>query len=234
MYGKTVLLPSKNRRNLPLLKTKGIYVMMKLYEVTDPSFAQYGRVIGLDTASLIEAAKTVPMPADGGSAYVPTLPAFEALPIRETIANKYFGGAPAQIGYCWGHNDTMNAVEWHTCSEINAAVAGDLVLLLGDVRDIGADGKYDSAKLKAFVLRHGQAVEVYATTLHYCPINMKKEGFGCVVGLIAGTNTDIDFENDDPRLTAKNKWLLAHKDCADLMASGAVDGITGENIRLTF
>ena len=207
---------------------------MKLYSVTDPEFAQFGRVLTLDASSLIEAAKTVPMPADGGSAYVPTLPAFEALPVRDEIENRFFGGAPAQIGFCWGWNDTMNALEWHTCSEINVSVAGDLVLLLGDVRDIAADGTYDSANVKAFVLKEGQAVEVFATTLHYCPIQMQKEGFGCVVGLIRGTNTDIDFDNSDPLLRAKNKWLLAHPDCKELVSGGAVPAIRGENYRLTF
>ena len=207
---------------------------MKLYEVTDPAFRQFGRVLDFDTTSLIEAAKTVPMPADGGSAYVPTLPAFEALPVRDEIENRFFGGVPAQIGFCWGWNDTMNALEWHTCSEINVATAGDMVLLLGDTRDIAEDGTYDAANVKAFVVRHGQAVEVFATTLHYCPIHTEKEGFGSVVGLIRGTNTDIDFANNDPLLRAKNKWLLAHPDCEDLVSGGAAAAINGENYRLTF
>ena len=54
---------------------------------------------------------------------------------------------PMQLGFCWGYNDTMNALEWHTCSEINVAT-DDLILLLGDIRDIEDERYEEAAKIR--------------------------------------------------------------------------------------
>ena len=51
---------------------------------------------------------------------------------------------------------------------MNVAVT-PLVLLLAKLDDVGADGRLDSAKVKAFLLERGDVVEVYADTLHFCP-----------------------------------------------------------------
>ena len=48
---------------------------MKIYSVSDPAFKPYGKVLtGFDTAALIAAMKTVPMP-ESGTAYEPSIPA---------------------------------------------------------------------------------------------------------------------------------------------------------------
>ena len=45
---------------------------MKIYSVSDPAFKPYGKVLtGFDTAALIAAMKTVPMP-ESGTAYEPS------------------------------------------------------------------------------------------------------------------------------------------------------------------
>ena len=96
------------------------------------------------------------------------------------------------------------------------------------------DGKLDTSKVKAFRAAAGQVVEVYETTLHYAPCSAKKaDGFKVVIALPKGTNgamPDITPKNDeDSRLRACNKWLLAHKDASEA-ADGAYIGLTGENI----
>ena len=125
----------------------------------------------------------------------------------------------------------LGALEWHKCSEVNIAVT-DLILLLGDVRDIEEGNKYNSAKVKAFRVKKGQAIEVYATTLHFCPIETDKSGFGCVVGLLKGTNTDLEFASEDKLLFRKNKWIMAHNDNQALLNRGVVGGIYGENYKI--
>ena len=125
----------------------------------------------------------------------------------------------------------LNALEWHKCSEINIAVT-DLILLLGDVRDIEDGNRYDSAHVQAFKLLKGEAIEVYSTTLHFCPIETTKNGFGCVVGLMKGTNTELDYTPDDKRLYRKNKWLIAHNDNIALINKGAIGGIYGINYEI--
>ena len=203
---------------------------MTIHRVTDAEFARYGRVLKMDTAGIVRIGEAQAFP-ESGSVYVPSYAPFESADAAKIIKNEFFGGVDVQIGYCWGHNDTLNALEWHTCSEINVAVT-DLILLLGDVRELEDGVKYDSSKVKAFLVKKGEAIEVYATTLHYCPIETEKTGFGSVVGLVRGTNTPLEEKPNDARLFQTNKWLIAHEDNAELIADGAVAGIYGENIRI--
>ena len=215
---------------LELLKQKN--PQLALHHVESAAFETYGRVIkSLDTDAILAAAGKIENPSEG-SAYVASQPEFEALDIKEEIQNEFFGSLSAQIGYCWGHNNFMNATEWHTCSEINIAVT-PLVLILGHVWDV-KDGTIDSSKFQAFYLPKGTAVEVYATTLHFCPCEVQAEGFGCVVGLSQGTNTDLQIQPKDKKLFRKNKWIIAHQDNAGLQARGVIAGITGENYQIKY
>ncbi len=204
---------------------------MKIYSVNDDEFKKYGRKLQLDVSEIIAEAEKIKMP-DSGSAYQASVEALEKLDIAEHIQKECFGGIETQIGFCWGYNDTLNALEWHTCSEVNIATKADLILLLGDIRDIDENKKYDSAKVQAFRLKKGEAVEVYATSLHYCPIQTVPEGFGCIVGLVKGTNLPLEFKPEDKLLFAANKWLLAHEDNTELINEGAFAGIYGENYTL--
>ena len=200
---------------------------LQLYSIHDPEFAEYGRVItGLPAAELIAAAQEIPAPADG-SKYEATVPALEATPFAQPMQAQLFGELPAQVGYCWGHNTTMNAMEWHTSSEINVAVT-PLVLILGRRADLKAN-RVDASTFRALYLEAGDIVEVYATSLHFCPCEVSSAGFGCIVGLPQGTNVPLDAPSADPLLFRKNKWLIAHDENAGLIARGAVAGISGPN-----
>ena len=205
---------------------------MNIQKVTDTSFRKYGKVLeGYDFSELLKEMKHTPVPED--VVYVPGVEELEALPVAKDLQNKAFGGLPIQIGYCNGHNKKLNAVEYHRNSEINIAVGEDLVLLIGMQQDIEDDYTYDTAKIEAFLLPAGTAIEVYATTLHYAPCHVSENGFQCVVVLPKGTNTDLTFETaaagEDSLMTAKNKWLIAHEDA---QIAGAFNGLKGENITL--
>ena len=202
------------------------------YDVSDKEFASFGRIItNLDTAEIIKTAEKIENP-ESGSAYLPYLADFEALKIAENIKNECFGTLPTQIGYCYGHSNFLNAAEWHFSSEINIAVTS-LVLILGHVWDI-KDGKIDSSRFKAFYIPKGTAIEVYATTLHFCPCEVSKDGFGCVVGLPLETNTPLDNTPENPLLFRKNKWIIAHEENASLINRGVVSGITGKNFEIKY
>jgi hypothetical protein len=93
---------------------------------------------------------------------------------------------------------------------------------------------FDTSKVEAFLCPAGTGVELYATTLHYAPCSAKLGNhFRVVIVLPKGTNYDkpeIEVKNEeDARLFASNKWLIAHPD-ADEAKNGAVVAITGENI----
>lgn len=215
-----------------LEKLKQLNPEIEFYDVTDKEFATFGRIIKtLDTKEIIEVAKKIENP-DNGSSYLPCCEAFGALDIATEIKNECFGTQPTQIGYCWGHNTFMNATEWHSSNEINIAVT-PLVLILGHIWDI-ENGKIDSSKFKAFYLPKGTAVEVYSTTLHFCPCEVDKNGFGCVVGLPEGTNTNLETETNDKVIFRNNKWIMAHIDNISLIEKGVVAGITGTNYEIKY
>lgn len=205
---------------------------IQIYSVDSDEFKKFGRIIrDINTDEIIAVAQKIEHSGDGSS-YVPSLSDFENLNIADEIKNKLFGSMPTQVGYCWGHNTLMNATEWHTSSEINIAVT-PLVLILGHIWDIN-DGKIDSSKFKAFYLPQGTVVEVYATSLHYCPCQVSDNGFGCVVGLPEGTNTELTVKTSDPLLLCKNKWLISHKDNKEASDGNMAIGVTGVNIEIKY
>ena len=200
---------------------------MKIYSVSDPAFKPYGKLLtGFDTAALIAAMKTVPMP-ESGTAYEPSIPALEESGIFDAMQNRAYGGMPIQIGMCWGYNTKLNCLEYHRDSEVNVGET-DFVLLLAKEDEI-EDGRLDTAKVKAFRVPAGAAVEVYGTTLHYAPCNTGGK-FRCVVVLPRGTNLPLEETQGDGLLFAKNKWLLAHPEAG---ICGAKDRLLGENLSLT-
>ncbi|MBQ9251620.1 MAG: DUF4867 family protein [Clostridia bacterium] len=204
---------------------------MKIYSVSDPEFAPYGKVLpGYDTAELLAAMEAIPLP-EAGTAYEPGIASLEACRIFSCLQDRAYGGMPVQLGMCWGHNTKLNCLEYHRDSELNIGT-GDFVLLLAKAEDI-IDGELDTAKVKAFRVPAGVVVEVYETSLHYAPCQVDDSGFRVAVVLPRGTNTDkpeITPQNEEDKwLWARNKWLLAHPDSSEA-ADGAYVGLMGENI----
>ena len=204
---------------------------MQIFKVTDPEFKKYGKVLeGYDTTALLKALEDkTPLPE--GVEYVMSEACLEYTDIFGKFQNNAYGGMPIQIGYCNGHNTKLNCLEYHRDSELNIG-STDFILLLATMEDI-VDGKLDTSKVKAFLAKAGQVVEVYATTLHYAPCSAKKgAGFKVVIVLPKGTNGAVPaltpVNEEDKWMTAANKWLLAHAD-ADEAKSGAYVGLTGEN-----
>ena len=157
----------------------------------------------------------------------------------QALSTVTYGEMPIQIGYCNGHNDLLNAIEYHRSSELNVA-ATDAILIVGSQQDIEDDLTYDTAKMEAFLLPAGTGVEVYATTLHYAPCGVEGRGFQVAIVLPKGTNYPMEQShagldavkdgNEDPLLAATNKWLIGH-------AEGGLDdsahiGLKGKNLNV--
>lgn len=202
---------------------------MQIYEVEDERFRKYGRIVtGIEVAELTEKMQTLTIPQE--VVYEPSVEALEKLPVAGELQEKVFGEIPVQVGYCIGNNYKLNAVEYHRNSEINIA-ATDAVLILGWQQDITEDYQYDTAKMEAFHIPKGCAVELYATTLHYAPCNYGKEGFLVAVVLPKGTNYPLEQKHaggEDALLAAKNKWLIGHKEGG--LPTGTHLGLIGENL----
>ena len=202
---------------------------MKIYSVNDPEFKPYGRVVtGLEAAKaeILQALATTPLPE--ATDYVAEEPVLQELPAMVEVSEHLFGGMPVQLGWCNGHNNALNCLEYHRDSEFNLGTE-DFILLLARMEDM-EDGKLDTAKVKAFRAPAGTLVEVYATTLHYAPCGVEGAGFRLVVVLPRGTNLPLEAvparESIDRLLLCRNKWLLAHPEA---QIDGAFNGLTGEN-----
>lgn len=213
-------------------KLKKLNPDLPFYSVTDKEFSSFGRVLNnLSTDGFLGEAEKLDYPKSG-STYLPSVQNLESVAEAKKIINEIYGEMPTQIGCCYGYNSLMNATEWHTSSEVNIAVT-DLVLILGHIWDL-EDHKIDSSAFKAFFVPKGTAIEVYATTLHFCPCQVSDDGFNCIVCLPKETNTPLEGKPNDPLLFRKNKWIIAHNENKALIDRGVVAGISGVNFKVNY
>ena len=204
---------------------------MEIKKITDAAFRKYGRVVkGVDFTELVEALKKTP--DYEGVAYEPSVPELEATAAMKELQKVTYGELPIQIGYCNGVNYKLNAVEYHRNSEINVA-ATDAVLILGMQQDITDEYTYETAKMEAFLVPAGTAVEVYATTLHYAPCSAGADNQQFKVGIVLPKGTNYPLEGvhagyEDDLITATNKWLIGHAEGG--LPEGAHIGLIGKNL----
>lgn len=207
---------------------------MNIHSVFDPEFRTFGRVVaGYDFGPLLSTLiEKTAKPADR-VVYIPGEESLETLPVARAISANLYGGMPIQIGYCNGNNRHLNCLEYHRDSEIDIT-ADDIILLVAPLQKIQG-GKLDTSEVEAFKAPAGTAVQLYETTLHYAPCTSDGDGFRVAIVLPKGTNTekpDITIQNEeDERLWARNKWLIAHPDSAEAK-QGAYIGLEGENLRV--
>ncbi|MGL4371029.1 MAG: DUF4867 family protein [Spirochaetota bacterium] len=215
-----------------LSKLRSLNPALDIFSVDDPAFSPYGRVLkGYDFSKMTAYALShADMPADG-TAYIRSDSGLETIDEIRPLEKTVYGGMPLQAGWCIGRNNRMNAMEFHKGNEVNIAVT-DLFLLLGKAEDI-RDNRYDAGRVTGFFVPKGQAVELYAPTLHFAPVNVGKEPFIAIVILPKGTNAPFDGDRPvregDELLFAVNKWMICHPDSPQA-GRGAVQGITGVNI----
>lgn len=207
-------------------------MIMEIMNATDPRFRAYGRIIKeYDCAQLMAEMEKVAPPA--GCTYIASVPELEALPIFRDLTEKFYGFMPIQMGYCCGHGQKLNALEYHKGSEWNLACT-DLILLLGREQDIDPETfTYHTDKVEAFMVKAGTAFETYSTTLHYAPCGVAGAAFKLVVVLPKGTNLPLPAEPDrtgeGKLMTDCNKWLIAHPE-SGLDPQKVHMGLIGENL----
>lgn len=208
-------------------KIRSLNPGVKIYPVSDLRFRRYGRLVTeYDFAgytAYLEKSTAVP---DEGNVYTASDPEAEKLPLKAELEDIFYGGMPLEMGFCNGHNRVLNALEYHKGSELDVA-ATPSVLIIGSIADIRG-GKIDVSDLETFYMERGEAVELYATTLHFSPCETVREGFKMGIILPRGTNTPLDpGARPDKTLWMRNKWLYAHPRAARLVDGGAYIGITG-------
>ncbi|MGL5437274.1 MAG: DUF4867 family protein [Lachnospiraceae bacterium] len=212
---------------------------MEIYDITSSKFRPYGSIIRhYDFSELLNKMRTYPIPEELD--YVASDPSLEELPIFRTFQQGFFGGLPVALGYCMGHNQALNALEYHRTSEVNVAVT-DYIVMLGRQQDVQDDYTYDTSLVESFYVPAGLAVEFYATTLHYCACHVQEKGYCHATFLPRGTNCELDEMKTDvvsehagnienKLLTAKNKWLLVHEESS--LASRLPIKLVGQNWKI--
>ena len=206
---------------------------MEIKSIHDKAFVKYGfPVTGLDFSELLDVLVKNTDKPESSVIYEPGNDLLEGTDVAASIRDNLFGGIPIQIGYCNGSNVNLNCLEYHRGSEVVISVEGT-VLLVAPLQEV-CDGMLDTSKVEAFLVPAGGAVLLYETTLHYAPCNAPgNDGFRTIVVLPKGTNTkkpDITmYSDEDKRLLARNKWLLAHPDSPEAKM-GLYVGLTGNNI----
>ena len=131
---------------------------LPLYTVTDPEFEADGRILPLSEAEeeeLFEALNRTPLPEEG-NAYFASLPPLEAARAVRRFERSVFGCMGTEAGCCNGRGFTLNALEYHKCSEVTFSTGG-LVLLLALPAQL-RDGYIDSREVKGFYLPPRTAV----------------------------------------------------------------------------
>lgn len=222
------------KKTLEILRVKNPNI--KVYSVYDPEFARYGRILDFPAESLIEVCERTAVMPETGSLYVRSMPELEKLEIFTSVQDTLCGGAPCQIGCCWGYNSHMNALEYHRSSEHNIAVS-DMVLILADQREmVGLD--LPSGKPVAVFVPRGTVIELYATSMHYCPCQVSSDGFRCIVILPYGTNSPWSRPRpqgaDGVLLWSQNKWMIAHPENKWAVSHGGYPGLHGENFTIQY
>lgn len=205
---------------------------ISLHAVTDPQFAEYGRVIeSAPLAELHRALENIPIPAEG-NAYVAAEPALEETDFFPWIRDAVFGGMEIQAGCCNGRGSQLNALEYHKCGEVNYSTTG-CVLLLARQRDL-KNGRLHSGDVAGFYLPAGVLIEVRAEVFHFAPCRIDEGGFNCLVVLEKGVNEAFEGavkSGEAAMLWRRGKWLIAHGDSPQARL-GAYVGIDGENLQI--
>ncbi len=198
----------------------------QIMTTSDPGFGKFGAVHSdLPVSDLMHRSLQLFHQSET-TRYVTSEIELEATEEAFLINQRIFGELPIQIGCCWGVNSCLNGMEYHKSSELVIA-ATDLVLMLGRIQDIDHQGRWNSSLTEFLYMAAGEAVELYATTLHLAPCRISQEQFIALIILPKGTNEPL-AGGPAGTLWKQNKWMLAHRE-GPAAGQGAPALITGEN-----
>jgi hypothetical protein len=208
-----------------------------VYDIHDARFSAYGRVLSSksyqNAMRYLQEKTKVPTQ---GNTYIAHDDAFAEL-FEDVDLNSIFQGQKLEYGYVCGHNQKLNALEYHKSAEVNIALT-PLVLMLGLKKDV-IHQRYDSQKVCVFYLPAGTVIELYPEVLHFSPCEVMESGFTCGVILPYGTNMEFvkkkeRVSTDEDLLFKTNKWLLCHEEFTRFVELGAHVGLVGQNYKMNY
>ncbi|EBP4526821.1 DUF4867 domain-containing protein [Salmonella enterica subsp. enterica serovar Westminster] len=182
----------------------------KTLSIHSDEFKAYGKVISTKNIdSLLKYLKDeVTLPHDRIE-YVRSDECLSHCAAVSDIQRQIYGDMPVQAGYVCGVNTTQDGFEYHQGSEVIIA-ASDFFLFLGK-REFMQDDAFNGELARPFFVPAKSAIELYSTTLHYCPISINTQPFSAAIILLDGTNEYIPDENKPAMLSKRNTWFIAHE-----------------------
>ena len=208
---------------------------VKIYGVDSEEFRMFGKVSKIDCSEMIDYLQNQTEIPEKGHYYTPDDDKMHGFNLYKKAKEENYGLMDIELGYCNGHSNYLNGLEYHKTNEFNIA-ATDMVIFLGMVQDI-KDGYFDTKDAKAFFVPEGTTVELYQTSMHYAPVEVHKSGFKCGVILQKGTNeitgiVDTSASDEHRMLFKMNTWLMVHTDYQEFVKLGAYPGLCGENYKI--
>jgi hypothetical protein len=209
-----------------------------LFDLSSSRLRKYGRSADyLDFREAVAYMRTNSKIPEQGHDYRTSFAPLEDMKLKEEASRLCYGHMNIQVGYCNGKNVMLDGLEYHKGTEICVAVT-DTVLFLGSLVDM--DGiTFDSKNVEALYLAEGEALEMFPTTLHFCPCHTTKAspGFKTIVLLPEGTNCEVEGMKALPSgegrlLWRRNEWQMVHAEYRKGVADGNHPGLIGENYRL--
>ncbi len=212
---------------------------IQINPVTDASFRRYGRVLtAVKADQAVSAARKMWVVKDGFEAAT-SVPEFEAdQELQKTIANRIYGEMPVEVGWVYGRNNTLNALEYHQGSEVHIPLE-DIIFLVAHYEEIEwrPNPYLDTNKVQAYFAPRGTITELYTWGLHFVPINASKKTGFCDIFTLPKSSGDplIHPKPDTPDgriLIAKNQWLICHPEAEGMVADGHFPGLYGPNVSI--
>ncbi len=205
-----------------------------IHRIDSDAFLQYGTLLDPAPFSpLVEQADRCTSIPFSGTIYETTHPDLE--PYKESLSlNPYFNGAEVQVGYCNGHNVTINGAEYHKSPELFIAVT-DCLQFLTSFNFLDKYETLDPEHAELFYFPKGSAALINEKVLHLAPLSVHPGGFKAVIILPKGTNKPIhepypsQAEGEERLYFKQNKWILAHPERTQLVSQGVHIGLTGTN-----
>lgn len=208
-----------------------------IYPIHDERFASYGRILASEPYKKVfqYMDEYISIPNEGNN-YVAHdeqfARMFTGIDYSEVFPNK-----DVEYGYVCGHNQKLNALEYHKSSEINIAVT-PFVLMLGLPKKMVGQ-TYHSKDVEVFFVPKGTVFELHPEILHFSPCKVEDKGFKC--GVVLPYETNMHFEQrsevvqtNDDLLFKTNKWLLCHEDFERFVSLGAHVGLIGPNYEIRY
>ena len=213
---------------------------LNIESIFQDSFIKYGSILDLkckdNLITKLEKDTTIP---ETGNIYKPFVREWEEKEIKSELSHLY--DEAIEIGYCNGQNTKLNALEWHNCNEVNV-YGTDVVLFLAKLDDLSDDYNLESSKIKTFFVPKNTSILLFNDTLHFSPCKVDKGGFKAIIILSDATNTELEAsdiayinksnKNLDSLILKKNKFIICHREAANLIQQNVKANINGINLSL--